>query len=167
MAARPKLDVRVKRAYERASPEDGTRILVDRLWPRGVRKSDLAIAEWLKDTAPSNELRRWFGHDPGRWTEFRRRYERELGGHPEALNALRERARQGTLTLVYAARDETHNEAIVLRDVVMRSPRERDFSAAATRQRMAASKKKSKSRRLTAPPQKPRPSRRRRMVSRS
>lgn len=111
-------DVRLKRAYLPPSPEDGVRVLVDRLWPRGVRKSDAAIDRWLKEVAPSTELRRWFGHDPSRWEEFRRRYRAELSGNTAFLDELRAVAREGRLTLVYAARDELHNEAVLLRDVL-------------------------------------------------
>lgn len=113
------LDIRLKRAYEPASSDDGARILVDRLWPRGVRKADAAIDHWVKEIAPSTELRRWFGHDPRRWKEFQRRYRAELSHQPELLNEIRARARDGPVTLVYAARDETHNEAVVLRDTLM------------------------------------------------
>lgn len=111
-------NLRLKRAYEPAGPEDGVRILVDRLWPRGVSKADAAVDEWLKDVAPSAELRRWFGHDPGRWAEFRRRYRAELRAQAPQLDRLRALAEAGTVTLVYAARDEEHNDAIVLRDVL-------------------------------------------------
>lgn len=111
--------IRVKRAYEPPSPEDGTRVLVDRLWPRGLRKADAAIDGWLKEIAPSSELRRWFGHDPSRWEEFRRRYQAELSARPELLDRLRAQAAQGTLTLVYATHDEDHNHAIVLRGVLL------------------------------------------------
>lgn len=113
------LNIRLKRAYEPPSPEDGVRILVDRLWPRGLGKSDAAIDRWLKDLAPSNDLRRWFGHDPNKWDEFSRRYEAELSHRTELLRELREMARNGPVTLVYAARDEAHNQAVVLRDVVV------------------------------------------------
>jgi uncharacterized protein YeaO (DUF488 family) len=113
-------DVRLKRAYERPSPGDGMRVLVDRLWPRGVSKSDIAIDRWLRDVAPSTELRRWFGHDPERWDEFRRRYQTELADKAEPLKELQAYARKGTLTLIYAARDEAHNEAVVLRDLLVR-----------------------------------------------
>lgn len=113
-------NLRVKRAYEAPSPEDGTRVLVDRLWPRGLRKADAAIDCWLKEIAPGSELRRWFGHDPSRWKEFRRRYRAELSSRPELLDRLRALAAQGTLTLVYAAHDEEHNHAIVLRDMLLR-----------------------------------------------
>lgn len=112
-------DLRLKRAYERPNQNDGKRVLVDRLWPRGVSKADASIDEWLKDLAPSTELRKWFGHDPDRWEEFRRRYAKEIQGHPEFLAHLRELARGGPLTLVYSARDEIHNDAVVLRDVLL------------------------------------------------
>jgi uncharacterized protein YeaO (DUF488 family) len=114
-----KLDVRLKRAYLPPSPDDGVRILVDRLWPRGVRKSGAAIDRWLKDVAPSAELRRWFGHDPSRWEEFDRRYRAELSRDAAPLNELRKAARGARLTLVYAARDEVHNEAVILRDLLV------------------------------------------------
>lgn len=95
------------------------RILVDRLWPRGVARSDAAIDLWAKDVAPSTALRKWFGHDPSRWPEFRRRYTAELRGHPNKLAELRTRARRGSVTLVFAARDERHNDAVVLRAVLL------------------------------------------------
>lgn len=112
-------DVRLKRAYETPDREDGRRILVDRLWPRGLSKADAAIDEWLKDLAPSTELRKWFGHDPDRWGEFRRRYTAEIHGHAELLAHLRELVREGPVTLIYSAHDEVHNDAIVLRDVLL------------------------------------------------
>ena len=111
--------VRLKRAYLPAGPEDGVRVLVDRLWPRGVSKARAALAFWNKDVAPSTELRQWFGHDPARWAEFRKRYRAELKARPEAVEALHALARQGPVTLVFAARDEAHNEAVVLRDVLL------------------------------------------------
>lgn len=111
------LDIRIKRAYEPASSADGIRVLVDRLWPRGLKKADAHVAQWLKDVAPSNELRKWFGHDPARWEEFRRRYEVELASKSDLLGELRELAKKnGPLTLVYSAHDEAHNQAVVLRD---------------------------------------------------
>ena len=94
-------------------------MLVDRLWPRGLRKADAAIDCWLKEIAPSSELRRWFGHDPSRWKEFRRRYRAELSARPELLDKLRALAEQGTLTLVYAAHDEDHNQAVALRGMLL------------------------------------------------
>jgi len=112
-------DIHLKRAYEWPSSSDGVRILVDRLWPRGVTKERAAIDQWMKEVAPSTELRRWFGHDPKRWGEFRRRYRIELSHHQELLNALRATARKRPLNLVYAARDREHNEAIVLREVLI------------------------------------------------
>ncbi len=112
-------NVKLKRAYERPSPDDGIRILVDRLWPRGVKKVNAAIDHWMKEIAPSTELRHWFGHDPGRWEEFQRRYAQELKRHQEQVDQLRSLARRGVITLIYAARDQDHNEAVVLRDFLM------------------------------------------------
>jgi uncharacterized protein YeaO (DUF488 family) len=108
--------VRIKRAYEAAGARDGYRVLVERLWPRGVRKSDLQLDAWLKDVAPSTDLRRWFGHDPARWKQFAARYRRELRQHPaaEALADLVRQASRRTVTLVYGAHDEIHNGAVVL-----------------------------------------------------
>lgn len=110
--------VRLKRAYERAARQDGYRVLVDRLWPRGVTKKALALDEWLRDLGPSNALRKWFGHDPARWRQFERRYRTELKEQKEALHRLRQKSRRHTVTLVYAARDEEHNEAVVLKAVL-------------------------------------------------
>jgi uncharacterized protein YeaO (DUF488 family) len=108
--------VKLKRAYEPAASSDGDRVLVDRLWPRGVRKDDAALDAWLKDLAPSDALRKWFAHEPARFREFRARYARELKSPAaeELLEDLAERAKRGTVTLIYAARDETHNNAVVL-----------------------------------------------------
>ncbi|MGD8378647.1 MAG: DUF488 domain-containing protein [Gammaproteobacteria bacterium] len=114
------MEIRTKRAYEPASRDDGTRILVDGMWPRGVSKEDLAVDDWLKQAAPSAELRNWFGHDPERWEGFRERYFRELEEKTEVLKPLVETLRRGPLTLVYAARDEIHNNAVVLRDFLRR-----------------------------------------------
>ena len=116
------LSVRLKRAYDAPGPGDGRRVLVDRLWPRGVSKSDAAIDEWVKEIAPSTALRKWFGHDPARWDEFRERYAKEIHGHAELLGHLRELARDGPVTLVYSARDEIHNDAVVLRQVILGRP---------------------------------------------
>lgn len=110
----------LKRVYDPASPADGTRVLVDRLWPRGLSKAKAKIDLWLKEVAPSTELRKWFGHDPQRWDEFRHRYSEELKQHAEELGKLRELAAEGPLTLLYAARDEQHNDAVVLRDVLLK-----------------------------------------------
>jgi uncharacterized protein YeaO (DUF488 family) len=112
-------NVKLKRAYEKHSAEDGTRVLVDRLWPRGVTKADAAIDHWIKELAPSTELRKWFGHDPARWAEFRRRFAVELRQHADQLNQLRDLARKGKITLVYGAHDELHNDAVVLREVLL------------------------------------------------
>jgi uncharacterized protein YeaO (DUF488 family) len=113
-------NVRLKRVYAPAETADGVRILVDRLWPRGLRKSDAAIDRWLKELAPSTELRQWFGHEPRRWHEFRKRYRRELSGRDGILDEVRALARRQPVTLLFAARDEAHNEAVVLRDLVRR-----------------------------------------------
>jgi len=112
--------IRLKRAYDPPSAEDGVRVLVDRLWPRGLRKTNAAIARWMKDIAPSTELRRWFGHDPERWPQFRRRYAEELREHAAELDELRELARHDPVTLVFGARDEIHNDAVVLRELLLR-----------------------------------------------
>ncbi len=112
-------NVRLKRAYEPPASGDGARILIDRLWPRGMTKKAAAIDEWFKDIAPSTALRQWFGHDPARWQEFRRRYAAEVRQNPEHLEKLRARARQGPITLVFSARDEVHNDAVVLRDLLL------------------------------------------------
>ncbi|MGA9016067.1 MAG: DUF488 domain-containing protein [Acetobacteraceae bacterium] len=118
--AAPASHIQLKRAYEPPSPEDGSRVLVDRLWPRGLRKADAAVDRWMKDIAPSTELRQWFGHDPERWQEFRRRYAKELKQHATAVDELRDLARHGTVTLVFGARDEEHNDAVALREVLLR-----------------------------------------------
>jgi uncharacterized protein YeaO (DUF488 family) len=115
-----KIDIRLKRAYEPVSPADGKRILVERLWPRGVRKEQAALDEWLKDIAPSQELRRWFAHDPAKWVEFERRYLQELEGNPEQVAYLEQIVSQGPVTFVYAARDEQHNSALILKRYIER-----------------------------------------------
>ena len=114
----PSENIKLKRAYEAPSGSDGKRILVDRLWPRGIKKEDAKIDEWMKDIAPSTELRKWFGHDPDRWPEFQERYAAEVRQHPEQLDHLRTLARAGPLTLIFAAHDEIHNDAVVLRDLI-------------------------------------------------
>ncbi len=111
--------VRLKRVYLPAGPEDRMRVLVDRLWPRGVSKARAALAFWNKDVPPTTGLRQWFGHDPARWEEFCKRYRAELDAKPEAVEALRALARQGRVTLVFGARDEARNEAVVLREVLL------------------------------------------------
>ena len=111
--------IKLKRAYEPPASDDGTRILIDRLWPRGVKKADAAIDEWMKDIAPSTGLRKWFGHDPARWQEFRRRYQSEIRQHPDEFDRLRTLAQNGPITLVFSAHDEAHNDAVVLKDLLL------------------------------------------------
>jgi uncharacterized protein YeaO (DUF488 family) len=106
----------LKRAYEPTSRADGTRLLVERLWPRGVSKATLRVDAWLKDVAPSAALRRWFNHDPDKWPRFRARYFRELDSRPEAWRPIVTAARRGTVTLVYSSRDTLHNNAVALKD---------------------------------------------------
>ena len=112
-------NIKLKRAYELPATGDGTRILVDRLWPRGVKKAAAAIDMWAKDIAPSAELRQWFGHETNRWEEFRRRYAVELEQKPDLIDELRALARKGQITLVFGAHDQTHNDAVVLRMVIL------------------------------------------------
>ncbi len=112
------MDVRTKRVYEDAAPDDGYRVLVDHIWPRGVSKRKAAIDEWAKDLAPGGDLRKWFDHDPDRFEEFARRFRAELEGRRERLGELRRRAREGRLTLVFAARDSEHSNAAVLAGVI-------------------------------------------------
>lgn len=120
------MDIRLKRAYEPAAPSDGYRVLIDRLWPRGVSRERARLDEWDQELPPSKRLREWFRHEPGRFEEFRRRYIEELRGQRSRLSELRRRARRGTLTLVYAARDTEHNDAVVLAQVLRRGlPRAR------------------------------------------
>lgn len=107
------------RAYESIASEAGYRVLVDRLWPRGIAKAKLKLNEWLKTVAPSTELRRWFNHDPERWTEFKKRYRKELSGNADDVNKLTLAAREAPLILIYGARDEEHNHAVVLRDFLL------------------------------------------------
>jgi uncharacterized protein YeaO (DUF488 family) len=124
--------IMLKRAYEPVAPSDGTRFLVERLWPRGVTKAKLTIEAWLKDVAPSTELRQWFGHDPDKWVEFRKRYRHELDAHPDAWQSILDAARHGPVTLIYSSHDEQHNNAVALQEYLearMRRPR-RDRSAA-------------------------------------
>lgn len=116
----PASHLRLKRVYEPVSPDDGVRILIDRLWPRGLSKAAAALDEWAKDIAPSTELRQWFGHDPERWPEFQRRYKIELHQHTEELDRIRALIKTHTVTLVYSAHDEEHNDAIVLKDVLLK-----------------------------------------------
>ena len=110
--------VRLKRVYEQPSIADGTRVLVDRLWPRGLSKLDASADLWLREVAPSSELRRWYGHDPRRWHQFRRKYRSELARHPEVLELLDDLRRRTPITLVFGAHDQAHSHAVVLRDVL-------------------------------------------------
>lgn len=120
--AAPRGDARIRCKHVRDAPEasDGTRFLVDRLWPRGVRKADLEVPAWLREVAPSDALRRWFGHDPARWEEFQRRYFAELDQHPEDLEPLLEAARRGPVTLVFGTREREHNNAVALANYLRR-----------------------------------------------
>ena len=115
-----KPDLRLKRVYDPAAPEDGCRILVERLWPRGLTKERAQVDLWAKEAAPSHELRRWFGHDPTKWADFKARYRAELAAHPEVLAELRARLHAGPVTLVYAASDPEHNSALILFDLLLR-----------------------------------------------
>lgn len=116
--------IKTKRVYEAAEPSDGARFLVERLWPRGMKKEDLKMDAWLKEVAPSTELRQWFGHDPDRWVEFQRRYLAELNSNREGLRPLLDAARNGTVTLLYSARDTEHNSALLLQEYLERKLRE-------------------------------------------
>lgn len=117
--------LKVKRAYDKAGPDDGSRYLIDRLWPRGVTKSSAKLEGWLKDVAPNDALRRWFNHDPERWDEFRRRYFAELDRKPEAWKPILQAARKSPVTLVYGARDTEHNNAVALAEY-LRAHRKRE-----------------------------------------
>ena len=119
----PPQRVRIKRIYEAPADDDGARVLVDRIWPRGVTRERAHLDEWARELAPSTELRRWFAHDAARFDEFRRRYTAELEAHEDKLRELRRRARAGALTLVYGARDPEHNDAVVLAEILRRDDR--------------------------------------------
>ena len=108
--------MKIKRVYVKPDKKDGIRILVDRLWPRGLTKEKAAVDIWLKEIAPSNELRIWFGHDPAKWKDFKKKYKLELKKKPEPILILKEEAKKGIVTLVYGAKDEAHNEALVLKE---------------------------------------------------
>jgi uncharacterized protein YeaO (DUF488 family) len=112
--------IKIKRVYEKPDKEDGIRILVDRLWPRGLTKEKAGIDLWLKDIAPSTELRKWFGHDPDKWDEFRKRYGYELEKNKEQVVLLKEQMKKGMVTIVYGAHDEEHNQAVVLKELCSR-----------------------------------------------
>lgn len=109
----------LKRAYEAAADDDGFRILVDRLWPRGVSREDAKIDLWLKEIAPTTALRKWFDHDPAKWVEFQKRYRREIDENSDVIAQLREHVGKGRVTLVFGAKDTEHNDAVVLRDYLM------------------------------------------------
>ena len=108
----------IKRVYEPVEPGDGARFLVERLWPRGIKKDQLHMEAWLKEAAPSDTLRRWFNHDPEKWEEFQRRYRSELNAHPHAWQPILDAARRGSVTLLYSARDTEHNNAVVLKSYI-------------------------------------------------
>jgi uncharacterized protein YeaO (DUF488 family) len=114
------MTIRVKRIYEPAEDDDGYRVLVDRLWPRGIRKTDARIDLWLKDAAPSTDLRRWFNHEPEKWQGFKTRYFAELDGSRQNMQPLLDAAKTGNVTLVYSSRDEEHNQAVALREYLER-----------------------------------------------
>lgn len=116
------MKLKIKRVYEKPEKEDGTRVLVDRLWPRGLTKEKAAVNLWLKEIAPSTALRKWFGHDPGKWTAFQKRYRQEMKKNKEQVAILNEQLMKGVVTLVYGAKDEEHNEALVLRDWLQPKP---------------------------------------------
>ena len=109
------MHIKIKRVYEQPDKKDGERILVDRLWPRGLTKEKASVDLWLKEIAPSRELRKWFAHDPKKWKSFRGRYETEISHKEDLIKVLKQKAREGTITLIYGARDEKHNEALVLK----------------------------------------------------
>lgn len=108
--------IKTKRVYDKAEKNDGTRFLVERLWPRGIKKENLKMKAWLKDVSPSPELRKWFSHDPEKWTEFKKRYRAELKSQPEAWQPILEAAKKGDVTLLYSARDTEHNSALLLKE---------------------------------------------------
>ncbi len=110
--------LKVKRVYEKAEAKDGTRFLVERLWPRGMKKEALKMEAWLKDVAPSDGLRRWFAHDPAKWRDFQKRYRTELAGRPDALQPILQAAKHGDVTLLFSAHDTEHNNALVLKAYV-------------------------------------------------
>lgn len=110
--------IKLKRIYEEAAKGDGYRILVDRLWPRGISKERATLDLWLKEIAPSDALRKWFGHDPKKWSEFQKKYRLELREHQDALAQIKTLAKKGSVTLLYAAKDEEHNEAVVIQDLL-------------------------------------------------
>jgi uncharacterized protein YeaO (DUF488 family) len=139
--------IRIKRAYERPQRGDGRRILVERLWPRGMKKESLAADAWMKEVAPSTELRKWFDHRVERWSEFQRRYQKELSANPGAAEPILDASTRGTVTLLYSAHDTVHNGAVVLRDYLAaraaRRPRRRSRSGATRAVRRTSRRKSS------------------------
>lgn len=131
--------VKVKRVYEPIARTDGARFLVERLWPRGLSKEELRLTAWLKDVGPSTRLRQWFNHDPQKWSEFRRRYFRELDAQPESWRPILDAARKGAVTLLYSARDEAHNNAVALKEYLeaKRGPRPSRAASGATKRARA------------------------------
>lgn len=121
LARKGHMAIKIKRVYEQPNDGDGTRVLVDRLWPRGLTKEKARVEVWFKEIAPSTELRKWFGHDPEKWKRFRGRYETELRHNRDLIKMLKSKAREGTITLLYGARDEKHNEALVLKQFLERT----------------------------------------------
>lgn len=119
------MTIRLKRAYDEPAANDGYRVLVDRVWPRGVKKEEARLDDWLKEIAPTRELRKWFGHDPQKWPEFLERYSRELKDHPELLDRLARLNEQGRLTLVFGAKDREHNNAVALKEFLRERQREK------------------------------------------
>ncbi len=119
------MDINIRRVYEAPDKGDGYRILVDRVWPRGVSKEAAHVDEWHKNVAPTTPLRQWFGHDPEKWEEFRKRYWKELNANGDEVAPLLEKARAGRMTLVFSAKDEKHNNAVALREYLLASPRKR------------------------------------------
>jgi uncharacterized protein YeaO (DUF488 family) len=129
--------IKLKRAYDPVSRADGTRLLVERLWPRGISKDKLHVDAWLKEAGPSTELRKWFGHDPVKWDEFRRRYRQELDSRPDAWEPIVSAARRGPVTLVYSSHDTAHNNAVVLQEYLEQRMRRPARAVAADRARRA------------------------------
>lgn len=115
------MELKIKRVYDKPEKVDGTRILVDRVWPRGMTKEKASVELWLKDIGPSNELRKWFAHDPVKWKEFQKRYAAELKKNEAIVSQLKEYTKNGTVTLVYSAKDEEHNQAVVIRDFLTKN----------------------------------------------
>lgn len=141
--------IKLKRVYEKEAPDDGARFLIERLWPRGVKKSSLHLDGWLKEAGPSTELRKWFSHDPAKWSEFRREYFAELDHAPEAWSEIRTAARRGTVTLLYSSHDTEHNNAVALKEYVERKMRTR--SSGPSRARVPASGLRARHARRGAP----------------